>query len=77
MAETAGKGNVIELDLGRPTRIDHVIAMEEIMQGERVREYMIEGLSDGQWRQLCDGTAIGRRRLTALRRRKCWVDFGC
>lgn len=63
VAETAGKGESIELDLGHPAKIDHVITMEEIMQGERVREYAIEGLAAGQWRQLCEGTAIGHKKI--------------
>ncbi|MFH1264628.1 MAG: hypothetical protein ABIK89_02815, partial [Planctomycetota bacterium] len=30
LAETSGEGPIVELDLGRPTSIDHVITMEEI-----------------------------------------------
>lgn len=63
LAATAGRGAVVELDLGRPTRIDHVISAENILEGERVREYLIEGLVNGQWQQLCEGTAIGHKKI--------------
>jgi len=45
VAETTGEGEVVELDLGRPTPIDHVILMEDIAKGERVRSYAVEGLA--------------------------------
>ena len=63
VAETSGKGEVVELDLSRPTRIDHVITMENIVEGERVREYAIEGLVSGQWKELCRGTSIGHKKI--------------
>ncbi len=63
LAETTGHGNVVELDLGKPTRLDHVITAEDIAEGERVREYVIEGFIDGTWRQLCEGTAIGHKKI--------------
>jgi alpha-L-fucosidase len=64
LAETSGRGDCLELDLKRPTRIDHVITAEEIAEGERVREYVLEGLAtDGTWRPLCEGTAIGHKKI--------------
>ena len=66
LAATEGKGKTVELDLGKPTKIDHVITMEDILQGERVRQYVIEGLTSGQWRELCRGTAIGHKKIDHL-----------
>ena len=63
IAETSGEGEIIELDLGRPTMIDHVVTMEDIAKGERVREYVVEGFSDGRWKALCAGTAIGHKKI--------------
>jgi alpha-L-fucosidase len=64
LAETAGQGNLVELNLGKPTRIDHVITAEDIVHGERVREYVVEGQADaGVWRQLCEGSAIGHKKI--------------
>ncbi len=44
IAETKGDGESIEIKMKKPEVIDHVIIMENIKKGERVREYRIEGL---------------------------------
>jgi len=63
IAETSGKGNVVELALSKPTLVDHVILMEQITEGERIREYVVEGLMDGQWKSLCTGQSVGHKRI--------------
>ncbi len=64
LASTKGKGYEIRLDLRRPSRIDHVIMQEEIECGERIRSYRIDGLAaDGIWQPLCEGTAVGHKRI--------------
>ncbi|HVP12505.1 MAG TPA: alpha-L-fucosidase [Phycisphaerae bacterium] len=63
IAETTGGGNLVELPLPSPGLIDHVITMEDIAQGERVREYVIEALAGGEWKPLCRGTAIGHKKI--------------
>lgn len=63
VAECAGQGATIELPLPDKTSVDHVVMMEDIAFGERVREYVIEGLADGQWRGITTGTAIGHKKI--------------
>jgi alpha-L-fucosidase len=63
LAETKGEGEFVELDLGRPTRIDTAIIMEQIAEGERIREYVLEGFSGGKWARLTGGTAIGHKKI--------------
>ncbi len=64
LAVTSGKGEVLELTLPRPSRIDHVILMEDIAHGERVREYSVEGLRAGNiWEKICSGASIGHKRI--------------
>jgi alpha-L-fucosidase len=63
IAETSGKGDVVELSLGGPTTIDHVITMEDIRHGERVREYVVESLDGETWKPICQGTAIGHKKI--------------
>ena len=46
-----------------PTRIDHAIAMEDIRQGERIREYAVEGRRDGVWTELVRGESVGHKRI--------------
>lgn len=64
VAETRGNGAELTLALPRPMRVRRVSLMEEIAQGERVREYVVEGLvAGGEWRKLCAGESIGHKRL--------------
>jgi len=62
IAETSGTGEAVELALPAPSRIGHVVLMEDIEHGERVCRYRVEGRVGGDsWRTLCDGTAIGHK----------------
>ena len=66
-AETTNvQGHQIELDLGAATAIDHAITMEDYREGERIREYRIEGQLDGSkenWVVLASGSAVGRMKI--------------
>ena len=63
VAETSGRGRSVELALPKPARIDHVITMENILEGERVHQYVIEGFVAEQWKELCRGTSIGHKKI--------------
>lgn len=63
LAETAGEGDLVELAFEQPTSVNHVISMEDIRHGERVREYALEGLVDGTWQSLVEGISIGHKRI--------------
>lgn len=64
LGQTSGRGSQLELELPEPARVDHVVVMEDIPEGERVREYVIEGLAGrNEWRRLCDGISIGHKRI--------------
>jgi len=71
VAETEGRGDVLELALEGPVVIDHAVVMEDIREGERVREYVVEGVpagrvegvTDGGWRELCKSGIIGHKRI--------------
>ena len=53
-----------QFELPRPARVDSVILMEDITRGERVREYVVEGLvAADRWQTLCDGTSVGHKRI--------------
>jgi alpha-L-fucosidase len=60
---TSGKGNTVEAMPSAPVTIDTVVTMEDISQGERIREYVIEGMVDGAWQELAKGTAIGHKKI--------------
>ena len=63
IAETAGKGDTIELDLGTPTTINHAVIMEDYRHGERIRAYLMQGWSENQWQELTHGISVGRKRI--------------
>ena len=63
VAETSGRGKIVELALPRPTQINHAILMEDIREGERVRQYVLEAQVDGQWRQIVQGVSIGHKKI--------------
>ncbi len=59
----AQRGGCVELSLPRPATIDHVVLMEDYREGERIREYNLEGFRDGEWKQLHEGTSVGRQKI--------------
>ncbi|MFX3631522.1 MAG: alpha-L-fucosidase [Candidatus Pristimantibacillus sp.] len=63
VAETSGEGEIIELALPMSQEIDHIITMENIAHGERIREYTLEVYSDGKWIELVQGSAIGHKKI--------------
>jgi alpha-L-fucosidase len=64
LAEVEGEGDLVEMELDHPTTIDHAIIMEDIIHGERIREYVIEGqVENADWQILCRGMSIGHKRI--------------
>jgi alpha-L-fucosidase len=63
IAETSGKGALLELRLPNTTTIDHAIIQEEISMGQRIRKYNIEGLADNRWKILAQGQSVGQKRI--------------
>jgi len=64
LGTSAGQGECIELVLPKITSVDHVVTMEVIAFGERIRRYVIEGAGrDRAWRVLAEGTAIGHKKI--------------
>jgi alpha-L-fucosidase len=60
--ETQGRGTSLELTLPQPRKIDQIVLAEDIAQGERVREYCVEGLVGGDvWKPLASGQSIGHK----------------
>jgi alpha-L-fucosidase len=61
--DTAGSGDQTRMILSAPRKINAIVTMEDITQGERVREYVVEGRSGGEWKILAKGTAIGHKHI--------------
>jgi hypothetical protein len=63
IGETRGRGHEIVLAWPAPRQIDHVIVVDDIAFGERVRRYNIEACIGEAWKVLCSGESIGHKRI--------------
>ena len=63
LAARSGAGRETVLRLPAPALVDHVVVEEDLAGGERVRAYRLDGLAEGQWVPLGEGTAIGHKRI--------------
>jgi len=43
-----------------------VITMERIAGGERIRRYVVEGMAGSSWRALCEGSAVGHKKIDRI-----------
>jgi len=62
-AETAGTGCEFEIKFDAPAAVNHVILMEDISAGERVREYAVEAEINGINKTICKGFSVGHKRI--------------
>lgn len=63
-----GTEKSLELILAEPSYIDHAVIMEEISEGERIKEYILEAEQSGKWIQLARGTSVGHKKINHFNR---------
>jgi alpha-L-fucosidase len=63
IASTSGNGEMLEIKMNKSTKIDHVVIQEDIVFGERVREYVVDGKTGEKWIDLAAGISIGYKRI--------------
>ena len=68
IAEVNGQGEILIIDLSQPTKIDRLVILEEMAQGEQVLKYSVEGFIDGKQILICEGTSVEPSALCDLRR---------
>ena len=61
--ETSGRGKTIEMLCDAPAPVNHAVIMEDIRHGQIVRAYVVEGLFDGAWRPVTEGTSVGYKHI--------------
>ena len=66
LASTSGTGNIFTLTLPGNTLVDRVQLQEDIVLGQRVRNYTLEQNTGSGWKSLVKGSAIGRKRIHVL-----------
>jgi alpha-L-fucosidase len=52
-----------EIPLKKTEELNHVVLKEFYRQGHRIREYVVEGLTDSGWKVLARGSAVGRMKI--------------
>ena len=58
---TAGESREYAVESG--AKVNTLLLQEDIAQGQRVESFVVEGMINGEWRELCSGTTIGYKRL--------------
>lgn len=53
----------LTIDFGKPTTFNRFLAQEYIRLGQRVKAFKVEGLINGSWKELANGTTIGYKRI--------------
>lgn len=68
LAETAGKGAELSLEIPASVKdpVTHIILQEDIKDGERVREYVVEAEVAGAWKQVGAGSCIGHKHIEMI-----------
>lgn len=66
LGRTSGCGRELLLTLEKETSINHIVLMEEIRFGERVREFELEAFVDNEWISIALGTAMGHRYILQI-----------
>ena len=54
---------MLEVDLGKPAAINRVTTMEWLNDGQHIEKYAIEVWSNGSWKQVAAGQAIGHEKI--------------
>lgn len=61
VASVSGSGNTINLELQEKQKVNHVMLMEDISKGERVRKFVLEGKTVNGWKTIFKGSCIGHK----------------
>jgi alpha-L-fucosidase len=65
-APTGSHHAVIEVNLGKPVRLNHTVIMEWLNAGQHVEKYAIEIYREGKWISVAGGLAIGHKKIDAF-----------
>ena len=64
LATTSGTGTTHELTIEDPGKVNYIMIQEDIRQGQRVKEYMVErDEGDGKWKELVKAITIGHKKI--------------
>ncbi len=64
--EVKATGPVATLRFDAARRIDHLVAMENLIDGQKIAGYVIEAEIDGKWKSLVQGQTVGHKRIDRI-----------
>lgn len=71
LAKTAGKSAQLQCTLDAPADVNCIMLQEDLMKGQRITSYQVEGSLDGnKWELLCKGTSVGNKKIDRFATRK-------
>lgn len=59
----SGVGKELTIKFKRPTQINHAVIRENLAKGQLIRSYILEGLIDGNWFVIREGSSVGQKRI--------------
>ncbi|HUX96542.1 MAG TPA: alpha-L-fucosidase [Bacteroidales bacterium] len=71
LQSVSGSGNMHIINLKSKQLVNHIVIQEDIRNGERVRQYKVEGLVNGKWILLCHGESVGNKRIEEFPETEC------
>lgn len=63
IATTSGQKKSLTLTLNKKQPVNHCIIQENIVSGERIRQYKVEAKVNGKWAEVCKGESVGHKRI--------------
>jgi len=67
LAKVSGKGFSHVINLKTYKKIDHLVLMEDLSQGERIREFRIEGKTRNGWQLISNGSSVGHKFISRFK----------
>jgi alpha-L-fucosidase len=67
LGRVSGKGSKLEINLKTYKKINHLVIMEDIAQGERIREFEIEGKTKKGWQLISKGFSVGHKYISRFK----------
>ncbi|HDR50612.1 MAG TPA: hypothetical protein ENN90_03185 [Mariniphaga anaerophila] len=58
IASVSGTGKTIDIKIPEKQKVNHVVLMEDISKGERIRKFVLEGKTSDGWQTIFEGSCI-------------------
>jgi alpha-L-fucosidase len=60
---TCGESDSLEIQFKSEQLIRASIIQEDIRKGQRIRSYLIEAMLNGDWKEICNGSSVGHKKI--------------